>query len=152
MENTTRLLERHADLMASRRVLIVDGDDAALKQLPAASLTLPSDLASVSADEVQARPDVPAETDLLAIILPIARERLDLLLAALAGNLAGPTECWLVGPGKGGIRGALKQFAAVAGEPALLDSARHCKLYQGWLAPAPFSLSRFVRQWPAPGL
>ena len=35
---------------------------------------------------------------------------------------------------------------------ALLDSARHCKLYQGWLAPAPFSLARFTRQWPVQGL
>ncbi len=152
MENTTRLLDRQSALLASRRVLIADGDDAALTQLPSASMTLHSDLASVPADQLQALPDVPAGTDLLVIILPKARERLDLLLAALAGGLDAPMECWLVGPGKGGIRGALKQFAVVAGEPVLLDSARHCKLYQGWLAPAPFSLARFARQWPVQDL
>lgn len=135
MENTTRLLWRQQSDLAGRHLFIADADDGALAQLPAASVTLHSDLVTVADAQCSPWPVVPAEADLLVIILPKSRERLDWLLAALGHGLTQTTECWLVGPGKGGIRGALKQFAAVAGEPEALDSARHCKLYRGWLTP-----------------
>ncbi|WP_111656200.1 methyltransferase [Isoalcanivorax indicus] len=153
MENTTRLLERQQALLAGRHALIVDADDAALAHLPAARITLHGELASLPLDQAQVLPDVPADTDLLIIILPKSRERLDLLLAALAGSITRPTECWLVGPGKGGIRGALKQFAALCGEPESLDSARHCKLFRGTLSPhPPVTLDQFERRWHCDGL
>lgn len=153
MENTTRLLQRHQPTLASRQVLIVDANDAALRHVSPGQVVLHTDLASVPADQFQAVPSVPPGTDLLIVILPKSRERLDFLLAALAGELAAPLECWLVGPGKGGIRGALKQFRQAAGEPVLLDSARHCRLYQGVLAPAaPLALANFERCWRQDGL
>lgn len=149
MENTTRLLQRHQRALANRQVLVVDANDIALRQLSPGKVALHTDLASIAADQFQAAPSVPAGTDLLIIILPKSRERLDFLLAALAGEIAAPMECWLVGPGKGGIRGALKQFGQAAGEPVLLDTARHCRLYQGMLAPgAPLDIERFERRWP----
>lgn len=153
MENTTRLLQRHQQALANRQVFVVDANDAALRHLAPGRVVLHSDLANIAADQFQAAPSVPAETDLLIIVLPKSRERLDFLLASLAGALSEPMECWLVGPGKGGIRGALKQFARVAGEPVLLDSARHCRLYQGMLAPGePLELAQFERCWPHDGL
>lgn len=150
MENTTRLLQRQAALLAGRRVLIIDANDEALGALPATHLQLHGDLASLPLDQVAPVPQIPADTDLLIVILPKARERLDMLLATLAGALSAPMECWLVGPGKGGIRGALKQFARFTStEPEPVDSARHCKLYRGELLPAaPASAADFVRRWP----
>lgn len=150
MENTTRLLQRQATLLAGRRVLIIDANDEALGALPAAHLQLHGDLANLPLDQAAPVPHIPADTDLLIVILPKARERLDMLLATLAGALSAPMECWLVGPGKGGIRGALKQFARFTGtEPEPVDSARHCKLYRGELLPAaPASTADFVRRWP----
>ncbi|MCH8544508.1 MAG: class I SAM-dependent methyltransferase [Alcanivorax sp.] len=155
MENTTRLLQRQAALLAGRRALIIDANDEALGDLPAAHLQLHGDLASLRLDQATPVPEIPADTDLLVVILPKARERLDMLLATLAGGLSAPMECWLVGPGKGGIRGALKQFARFIGaeaegaEPEPMDSARHCKLYRGQLQPAaPTPLTDFVRRWP----
>ncbi|MBZ2188316.1 class I SAM-dependent methyltransferase [Alcanivorax sp. JB21] len=154
MENTTRLLQRQAALLAGRRALIIDANDGALRDLPAAHLHLHGDLANLPLDQTAPVPEIPADTDLLIVILPKARERLDMLLATLAGNLSAPMECWLVGPGKGGIRGALKQFARHAGaEPEAVDSARHCKLYRGQLVPAdPAPQSDFVRRWSLGGL
>lgn len=153
MENTTRLLERQQALLTGRHVLVADADDAALAHLPADHMTLHGDLASLPLDQAGVLPQVPAGTDLVIIILPKSRERLDLLLAALAAAITQPLECWLVGPGKGGIRGALKQFAAVCGEPEALDSARHCKLFRGTLPPGkPVQLDQFERRWQHDGL
>jgi 16S rRNA (guanine1207-N2)-methyltransferase len=69
--------------------------------------------------------------------MPKAHERLAFLLAQLAAQIEKPVECWLVGPAKGGIKGALKHFSAVCTQVALKDSARHCKLYAGQLQPRP---------------
>ena len=44
-------------------------------------------------------------------------------------------ELWLIGPAKGGIRGALKHLQAHVDDAVLVDSARHCKLYSGQLQP-----------------
>lgn len=88
MENTTRLLQRHQPTLASRQVLIVDANDAALRHVSPGQVVLHTDLASVPADQFQAVPSVPPGTDLLIVILPKSRERLDFLLAALAGELA----------------------------------------------------------------
>ncbi len=150
MHNTTRLLSRHEETLRSRRVLVVDGDDSALGRLECAGLVVHSDLATVTADQCAPWPEVSADTDLVVVILPRSRERLRLLLAAVAAQLSAPVECWLVGPGKGGIRGALPDFRARVADAGQLDSARHCKLYSGSLPPGePFRPEAFMDafQW-----
>ena len=136
MENTTRLLQRQAETLANSNVLIIDADDAALADLPARGLVLHADLITVAADQYLPAPTLPADTDLLVLILPKSRERLAMLLTELARQLNGPMPLWLVGPGKGGIKGATRVLSEHADEVNLLDSARHCKLYSGRLLPA----------------
>jgi len=150
MENTTALLWRQEAALTQRNVFVVEADDPALASLPAKSLVLHSDWATVPAQQYSAWPVVPAGVDLIVVVLPKARQRLDLLLHALAASLQQPTELWLVGPGKGGIKGALKQLKAHAegGHVQGLDNARHCRLYSIMLQPqAGAELAQFASRW-----
>ena len=136
MENTTQLLLRQAGALSGRQVLVVDADDPALKNLDAdAQVHLHADDFTVGAQQWAAAPTVPPEVDLLVLPLPKSIERLRFLLNWLAGEISQPVELWLIGPAKGGIRGALKHMQSYVDDAVLVDSARHCKLYSGQLQP-----------------
>ena len=147
MENTTRLLERQADLLAHRSVLVVDANDPALMSLPCASLQLHADDVTVGAQQWALTPTIPAGTDLLVLPLPKSIDRLRFLLAWLAGEISASCELWLLGPAKGGVRGALKHLEPHVDVVELVDSARHCKLYRGMLQPAQ---RQSLSDWAAP--
>lgn len=135
MDNTTALLARHQSLLAGRQPLVVDASDPALAGLlPKARLHTDSFLLARQADFAP-WPNYQGE-DLLILPLPKSLERLSFLLAQLAAQLDQPVECWLVGPAKGGIKGALKHLEVACTQVTLKDSARHCKLYSGKLQPA----------------
>ena len=147
MENTSRLLFRHDAELAGRHWLLVDADDAALATLPGASRCWHSDRPDGAATQSSMLPAVPPETDLLIVVLPKSLPRLHYLVAALAGQLSRATELWLVGAAKGGIKGGVSQLARLGVEMALVDSARHCKLFRGFLSPAPFEQTDFERRF-----
>lgn len=152
MENTTRLLQRHDEVLAVSHVLLAEADDPALPSLPARSLMLCSDDSSLPGRQSHWLPEVPANTDLIVVVLPKSRERLRLVLASLAGQIEQPIRIWLAGPATGGIKGGATDLADYADAVALEDSARHCKLYSGRLRPAPFSLAQHTRQWQHDGI
>src|SRR5699024_5852532 len=154
MENTTALLWRQEEVLSERHVFVVEADDAALHNLQARSLVVHSDLATIAAQQYSAWPQVPAQADLIVVVLPKARQRLELLLTALASSIASPVELWLVGPGQGGIKGALKQLKnyTTDGHVENIDNARHCRLYSIMLAPQkPATLADFAQQWVGEG-
>lgn len=126
MDNTTALLARHQTLLAARRPLLVETIDSALANL-LPNATLHTDNFQVAQQSTRAQfspwPHYQQE-DLLIVPLPKAHERLIFLLAQLAAQLSEPTECWLVGPAKGGIKGALKHLEAACTHVTLKDSAR----------------------------
>ena len=137
MENSTQLLWRQEQALANRRVLVVDADDPALQGLPAEKCHSHADDINVGAQQWAPLPLLPEDVDLLIVPLPKAAERLELLLRTLAGATPTALETWLVGPAKGGIRGGVTRFEKHADQVTLVDSARHCKLYRGWLRPGP---------------
>lgn len=150
MENTTALLWRQEDTLAERQVFVVEADDANLANLPHQAMFLHSDLATIEAEQYGPWPQVPSTADLVVVILPKSRERLDLLLTALSQSIEQAIELWLVGPSKGGIKGALKQLQNFAdgGHVDVLDTARHCRIYTAMLAPkAGKNLQDFAQQW-----
>lgn len=153
MENSTRLLERHRTILDSPDTLLVEATDPALADLFPRALRH-SDLHGAD-EHVQTAP-LPAlapHTRRVVILLPKTRERLEMLLAVLAGQCREPQEAWLVGPARGGIRGGLARLKAMAGTVESLDSARHCKLYRAWLPPGPArELTDFARHWRAGSL
>lgn len=138
MENSTALLLRQREALAAEKPLFVEVDDPALAGLwPHARLH--TDNRAIARQcpraDFAAWPVFNAETRVI-LAQPKAHERLAFLLDRLAAQLATPVECWLIGPAKGGIKGALKHLEARATNVTLRDSARHCKLYSGMLQPA----------------
>lgn len=137
MENITALLARHQPELTAGTPLIVDATDPALTSLlPSAhfhtdSLTFQQHHTTA---QFAASPLYRGE-DYVVIPLPKATERLRYLLHQLATQIEAPVTCWLVGPAKGGIKGAIKHLKEYATEVASRDSARHCKLYAAQLQP-----------------
>lgn len=144
---------RHADTLADRHVLVVGADDPSLCQLPALSLALQGDDASVPGVAATLLPTLPVPCDLVVVILPKSREQLAFWLAAVCGQLQTTTEVWLVGAANGGVRGGVSTLETLADEPASqFDSARHCKLFSSSLSPASFMLSDHEQRWALDGL
>lgn len=136
MENSTQLLLRQRDALAGRQVLVVEANDSALKTLDVdAQIHVHADDFTIGARQWAPAPTLPEGVDLLILPLPKAGDRLRFLLNWLAGEVQNPMEIWLVGPAKGGIKGALKHFEIHVDHSELIDSARHCKLYRGMLQP-----------------
>jgi len=152
MENTTRLLQRQADTLRQCNAFVVDANDSALAHLSMCSVSLHADDARVEGATCEVVPQIPANTALVIIVLPKARARLEFLLKVLAAQIKEPIECWLVGPGKGGIRGAVQLFSDYVDSVGQQDAARHCKLYTGKLRPGPpFSLEQALVTWSSHG-
>lgn len=136
METTTQLLLRQSDALAGRHVLVVEANDSALTSLDVdAQIHVHADDYTIGAQQWSPAPSIPEGVDLLILPLPKSGDRLRFLLNWLAGQLKAPMEIWLVGPAKGGIKGALKHFDVHVDHSELVDSARHCKLYSGMLQP-----------------
>ena len=152
MENTTRLLARQAETLQGRAAFIVNANDSALGGLPMRRVFLHSDDVRVSHAALDVLPQIPANTDLVIIVLPKVKARLEFLLQALASQRNDPIECWLVGPGKGGIRSAVQVFSGYVDSVSQRDAARHCKLYAGNLQPGPsFSAEHALVTWSSHG-
>lgn len=137
MENTTRLLQRQEHELANRHVLIVDNQDPALtsQTLHAASVSIHSDTWLRGDEQWAMLPTYRPHQCLIILSLNKSLQRMQFVLHSLASQLSSAVEIWLVGPSKGGIKGALKHFDAVTEGRELVDAARHCKLYRGKLQP-----------------
>lgn len=147
MENTSLLLQRHEDLFAGPDTLVVEVDDPELGELlPGA--TLHTDLYGLRGAGVAPLPTLEERHRRAVVVLPKSGERLEMLLRALAGQCNEPLEIWLVGPARGGVRGGATRLARFADNVEPMDSARHCKLYRGYLRPGPpVSLADFAARW-----
>lgn len=122
--------------MEGRQVLVVEANDGALTSLDVdAQIHVHADDFTIGAQQWSPAPSIPQGVDLLVLPLPKAGDRLRFLLNWLAGAIEQPMEIWLIGPAKGGIKGALKHFDMHVDHSELVDSARHCKLYRGMLQP-----------------
>lgn len=153
MQNSTRLLWRQEYRLAGRRTLVVDADDDDLAALPATSVAVHRDDLTVGVGDWAPLPTLADDTDLVIVPLPKSAERLEMLLRALAGARKKPLEIWLVGPGKGGIRGGVTRLDRHADDVTLLDSARHCKLYRAMLRPgSAYALEQAETRVSAEGL
>lgn len=136
MENTTRLLQRHGDTLAQRRWLMVNAEDTAASALPGLAVSLASDVLRPGMSSTLL-PVVPPGTDLIVVLLPKAKAQLQFQVDALAAQLRAPCELWLLGPARGGIKGGASALARRIPDLVAVDSARHCKLFAGQLAPLP---------------
>lgn len=153
MDNTTALLERHRERLDNPARLVVDATDPALADLLPRARLHSERFDPGRRFDVRALPERPETVERVVVIQPKAGERLELLLAALAGQCQGPLELWLVGPTRGGIRGGVTRLERRAGSAEKLDSARHCRLFRAWLPPGPpVQLADFAHHETVAGL
>jgi len=94
-------------------------------------------------------PAVESSDRLAIVFLPREKDRLAMMLHAIADRL--PPECvlWLVGENRGGIKSSPRQLECFFSRVAVLDNARHCGLVEA-SAPScerPFDMADYVSQW-----
>jgi 16S rRNA (guanine1207-N2)-methyltransferase len=97
-------------------------------------------------------PQVTPEVQTIILSLPREKDRLSMLLHALATQIPESVRLWLVGENRAGIKSSPKLMRQYFKRVDKLDSARHCGLFEA-SAPtdlAAFSLSDFERSWPHP--
>jgi 16S rRNA (guanine1207-N2)-methyltransferase len=146
------------ELEAHRRVRVVtqdfgdyerlrqSGADASFGLLPWSS----AESSSIAAAESSIIPAAePESMNHVILFLPREKERLDLLLHAIAGQLPAEGELWLVGENHAGIKSAGKRLEARFTAVAKIDSARHCGLFRaGGARPGEaFRLEDYRQQW-----
>ena len=86
---------------------------------------------------------------LVILFLPREKERLGMLLHAIADQLGADCKVWLVGDNRGGIKSSPRHLEPFFSSVAVLDNARHCGLIEA-LGPScdqPFELAGYVSQW-----
>lgn len=142
MDNPSQAFERQLPQLKGRRYLILDPTDQAIATLS------PARICADDATLVRGGDFIPQlqDEDLAVIFLPKSRERLRFVLAALAAQKPG-LEVWLIGLAKGGVKGGATELGRVAEHVQLLDSARHCKLYRGFLRAGNFALDDWWQHW-----
>lgn len=153
MDNTTRLLQRHTDRINHPGTLIAEVTDPDLVGIVPRARVHSDRFDPSGARETEALPRIHADTERVVVILPKSVDRLDMLLAVLAGQCESARELWLVGPTREGIRGGLTRLEQRAESVEALDSARHCKLYRARLLPdTSTGLDDFARVFEYDGL
>jgi 16S rRNA (guanine1207-N2)-methyltransferase len=95
---------------------------------------------------------VPAveSSDRLAILfLPREKERLAMMLHAIADRLPPQCPLWLVGENRGGIKSSPRQLECFFSRVAVLDNARHCGLVEASTPSSErsFDVADYVSRW-----
>lgn len=163
MEGTSEVILRNAERMGAAPLLLVnaprDGLGLALQSRPDLRWSsqdfgdcgwLRSGGQSVRFEPV---PTPAGDEGLIVLHLPREKERLAMLLHALAGAprdaAVEPLRLWLVGENRAGIRSAGTQLRRWFDRVVALDKARHCGLWEA-TQPLPadaFVLDSYLRNW-----
>ena len=91
----------------------------------------------------------PAPAANVIAFLPREKERLKLLLHALASAMSAEAELWLAGENRGGIKSSPRHLQRHFDGVEKIDSARHCGLFRATrpLPDEPFELDDYERAW-----
>jgi len=86
------------------------------------------------------------------LFLPREKERLGMLLHALADRMGARSRLWVVGENRGGIKSAPRHVGSRFAEVSMRDSARHCRLFEasGPIREQPFVLEAYLDEWSMP--
>jgi 16S rRNA (guanine1207-N2)-methyltransferase len=98
----------------------------------------------------EAVPDLRGDESLVILHLPREKERLAMLLHALASRLPAAACLWLVGENREGIKSALPQLKRRFARVNVIDKARHCVLYRAEAPLSPgedFNLEAYEQWW-----
>ena len=160
MENVSQILLRNeAKLPAGPLLLINPPRDALAQQLvrvdrPVRCVTqdfgdfawLRETGARVSFEAV---PALNGDERWVVLFLPREKQRLAMLLHALADGMAPGSTLWLAGENQGGIKSAPRHLRKFFDRVTALDNARHCGLLEacGPTPEQPFTLAHYMTTW-----
>ena len=159
MEPISQVILRNRDHLDTGPLLLVDppADDLAL-ELGAAGRSVRAScqefgaFRALSDRGVEARfepaPRARGDESTIVLRLPREKERLAMVLHALAATMASDATLWVVGEKRAGIKSASRLLAARFGQVTKRDSARHCDLLEaGAPRPCPpFDLVDYIMQ------
>jgi len=85
----------------------------------------------------------------IVFILPRERERLDMMLHAIATDLNPDSILWLAGENRSGIKSSARRLSPYFQSVSKIDNARHCTLYRASKpnAPTPFKMESYKKTW-----
>jgi len=124
---------------AGRSVRCTTQDFGDLRWLQAAGL--PTEFATV--------PDVAGAEQTIILFVPREKDRLGMLLHAIAGRMDPEARLWLVGENRAGIKSSSRHLRERFARVNALDKARHCGLFEaaGPNPGQPFDLDDYVTEW-----
>lgn len=160
MENVSQILLRNeAKLPAGPLLLINPPRDALAQQLSRVELPVRcvtqdfGDFAWLRETGIkvafEAVPTLHGNERWVVLFLPREKQRLAMLLHALADAMAPGSTLWLVGENKGGIKSAPRHLRKFFDRVTALDNARHCGLLEacGPTPEQPFTLAQYLTAW-----
>ncbi len=161
MEQVSQLILRNTGLLQSGKVLLINPPrDSAYGRLASGTRQVSiftQDFgdhiylsSSGATSEFGLIPSPYAATQDIVLILPRERERLEMLLHALASSMTSQSILWLAGENRSGIKSSAKKLQHYFQTVARVDSARHCTLFRACNpTPAdPFVLEDYEKTWP----
>ena len=163
MENASQVILRNEDRLGEKSLLLVDP----LRDLLAQRLSRNGRPLRLSTQDFgdaawldsagfpasfEAVPEVSGEESMVVLQLPREKDRLSLLLHAVAARLDPAARLWLVGENRAGIRSSARYLEARFGAVKVLDKARHCVLYEASepRRQPPFELADYLVSWSLP--
>ena len=161
MEATSQVILRNSDCLSPGPVLLVNPPrDTLFRQLQAAQKRVRistqdfgdfrwlRDNGADASFEIVPEPGPDCRSAVL--YLPREKQRLTMLLHAIASRLPPQAGLLLIGQNRAGIKSARRHLEQVFGNVQKRDSARHCVLFTA-TAPAvqePFELDAYAKSWP----
>lgn len=164
METTSQLILRNETRLPPGALLLIDAPrDGLLQQLQS-----PGRAARVSTQDFgsfrwfraggaeaayEAVPTLAGDDRIIILHLPRERERLEMLLHAVASRMhAAPgadARLWLIGENRAGIKSAGRYLQLAFERVVTLDKARHCGLLEaaGPISGIPFNADDYAREW-----
>jgi len=95
-------------------------------------------------------PDPASNAQDMVLILPRERDRLEMLLHALASSIHPDSLLWIAGENRSGIKSSVKRISPYFQSVSKIDNARHCVLFRASYPapPGPFDLEDYKKIWP----
>ncbi|MEE8496665.1 MAG: methyltransferase [Xanthomonadales bacterium] len=161
MERVSQLILRNAELLRTGQVLLInplrDSCFSRLSQGKRQVRVFSQDFgdhnylsSSGAKSEFKLIPSAASTAQDIVLILPRERDRLNMLLHALAWSMAPQSKLWLAGENQSGIKSSEKKLSQYFQSVSKVDSARHCTLFRAVnpTPPNPFDLECYKKTWP----
>jgi len=160
MDNVSQLIIRNASRLPAGQLLLVNPPrDGLTQQLvlanrPVRCMTQDfGDFRWLQALGVKVTfevvPTLEGNESAVVLFLPREKERLAMLVHAIASQLDSRSRLWLVGENRGGIKSSPRHLRMHFSQVVVLDNARHCGLFEaaGPFGGRPFELADYFIEW-----